>query len=646
MSLFKKIMAPEVLNEAQDYKAIFNDIFRLWEMFLHTDAGEPFKEYSDSVGKTHAQFIKTWMMERVEDEVTWARTNLKKNDRIVWYLRYAKLGLLSQLKRGHSNLPGDALESAREFIVSRILPPFITKMNEYTKSTKGTPLFGDEIAMIQGFGSGRILDMQSWLTHYLSLPIAGIQNRVFGFEHFMTLKEDFRKLEHDWAESRKGRIDYDESKVKSIVLNFGDGFVWADLGRGACSEEADAMGHCGNVPSKRDGDTILSLRQIAQEGGQKFWRPCLTFILHGDGFLGEMKGRANEKPAERYHKYIVPLLKLDIIKGVRGGGYQPEKNFEISDLSEDEQWELLQTKPEFGEIAFAKLILTRGSDEQKARLMAQINDALVEVVLNEFAWQEPQTADTRDMDGWRVLGKFDLDDFISVFPKHDHYGRNGGLRQQLQNEIDFLKDQHSREFWPTEDVEKWRWTDWLVETPEIVAFFKAYCEKNYEEFSDFAEENDTNDLGNLCTFLDEEVKDGNFKTLMKHCADQAASDGQFSGTLEEVRKYFNNLSFNLFVGDVELSATVWPDEYDKKVTEFWPDDASVWVSIDIDSLPAAIEKNPQIVEQILEYQKNGVRYEEVRFDDFPSYHQSDWYTDDDKSGKDYFEENYQERMEE
>ncbi len=643
MSLFKKIMAPEVLNEAQDYKAIFNDIFRLWEMFLHTDAGDPFKGDYTNEGQTYAQFIKTWMMERVEEEVTWARTNLKKNDRIVWYLRYAKLGLLSQLTRGYSHLPGEAIEAARDFILARILPPFITKMNEYTKTTRGTPLFGDETNMITSFGSGRILDMQSWLTHYLSLPIAGIQNKVFGFEHFMNLKEDFRKLEHEWAESRKGRIDYDETTVKSIVLNFGDGFVWADLGRGACSEEADAMGHCGNVPSKQDGDTILSLRQIAQEGNKKYWRPCLTFILHKDGFLGEMKGRANEKPAERYHKYILPLLKLDIIKGIRGGGYAPERNFTIGDLTEDEQWELFNKKPEFGEIAFATLIMKRGSDEQKQNLTQKIGEAVVEVVMDEVSLKRPPEG-AKDMDGRMVLGQTDLESFISLIPKS---GSRTETKDTLKSHLEFMEDNHAWRFWPDHSISKSEWEDWLVEKPEIVEFFKAYCEREYpDEFSEYTEENEANDLENLCSFLDEQ-KNPDFANFMKSCSEEASRAGHYRDILKDLRKYFMGVEFKLYVGNLTVDAIAWPDEYDKKNSEdFYPESATMWICLDlkVDTLQGILEKEPDIVEQILHLKEFGSRYSDVTFDEFPGYHASDWYTNDDKAGQDYFEENYEEAM--
>lgn len=120
---------------------------------------------------------------------------------------------------------------------------------------------------------------------------------------------------------------------EKLILDLGK-FKWYDLRETCSSEEGKAMGHCGNVPSARHGDTVLSLRQTKNVGGEELHRPSLTFILR-NGYLGEMKGRANQKPKKEYHPYIVELLKLPIIKGISGGGYEPENNFSVSDLSEE-----------------------------------------------------------------------------------------------------------------------------------------------------------------------------------------------------------------------------------------------------------------------------------------------------------------------
>jgi hypothetical protein len=120
---------------------------------------------------------------------------------------------------------------------------------------------------------------------------------------------------------------------------------WYDLGAGSCSAEGKAMGHCGNAPSQVAGDRILSLRTAHKDTkGNVYHEPHLTFVLN-NGFLGEMKGRGNEKPTSEYHKDIAELLKDKRIKGVIGGGYEPHKNFDFADLSPELQQEVRQSNP-------------------------------------------------------------------------------------------------------------------------------------------------------------------------------------------------------------------------------------------------------------------------------------------------------------
>jgi hypothetical protein len=106
------------------------------------------------------------------------------------------------------------------------------------------------------------------------------------------------------------------------------------------------MGHCGNVPSQRPGDRILSLRRKVRRGDVERWYPVATFIVDANGELGEMKGRGNDKPGQKYHPYIVELLRHHMIRGVKGGGYMPENNFSMSDLDPQTREQLIAEKPE------------------------------------------------------------------------------------------------------------------------------------------------------------------------------------------------------------------------------------------------------------------------------------------------------------
>lgn len=117
------------------------------------------------------------------------------------------------------------------------------------------------------------------------------------------------------------------------------GWKWVSLDRPSCSAEAKAAGHCGNRGYSK-GDNILSLRD--QED-----KIHLTFIVN-DKELGESKGRNNSKPSPKYHKAIVELLKSKYIDLIKGGGYEPTKNFYLDDLSEQDKESVLKTKPLIG----------------------------------------------------------------------------------------------------------------------------------------------------------------------------------------------------------------------------------------------------------------------------------------------------------
>ena len=118
------------------------------------------------------------------------------------------------------------------------------------------------------------------------------------------------------------------------ILDLGNGMAWYSLGSSSCGAEGKAMGHCGNVPSKQPYHDVLSLRTVHNIDGEEYHEPHLTFINDTRyNNLGEMKGRGNEKPSKKYHPAIVKLLNQGYFP--EGGGYAPESNFNLSDLSEE-----------------------------------------------------------------------------------------------------------------------------------------------------------------------------------------------------------------------------------------------------------------------------------------------------------------------
>jgi len=129
----------------------------------------------------------------------------------------------------------------------------------------------------------------------------------------------------------EGRAVVDLSDVPGF-----EGWKWVSLDKKTCEREGETMGHCGNSAG-HNGDNILSLRDPHDI-------PHLTFI-NNKGVLGEMKGRGNSKPSEKYHPAIIKLLLSNHIGTIEGGGYSPQNNFSLRDLTPEQQKMLLDKKP-------------------------------------------------------------------------------------------------------------------------------------------------------------------------------------------------------------------------------------------------------------------------------------------------------------
>ncbi len=263
---------------------------------------------------------------------------LGRRDRMIWAARIIRLELVH-----------DALTMANPRSL-RVSPEIIGRVHEQLTAMQKRYTADYRAATGHDFQStgnnpADIINRQ-WNRHFAGINYAPIQNYLFGNKTVEATFTDLDGLEDEY------KANAEESLVKlqpgdEIILPVG-AYCWVMLNRGYCRDEADAMGHCGNAGA-RSGDRILSLRKFAQKiDGVDYYSVYLTFILGHDGYLGEMKGRANEKPAVRYHAAIMELLKLPMIKGVRGGGYAPENNFSMKDLSDAQREALLDSHPHLG----------------------------------------------------------------------------------------------------------------------------------------------------------------------------------------------------------------------------------------------------------------------------------------------------------
>lgn len=373
-----------------------NDVEALFEAINYNDMFRDFLGKMDKDSREHDLFTN-----KVNEMIRSAKEHLKtvtttpegrdivkpaKEDRMVWFLRLAKL----------------------------------TLAHEYAEQvqTPEASQYAEKIAKDYERKSGRKVDvynsryMQRLLTnieHYLSLPIASIRNYVFKYEDPEELLLKFQEYEKEWQAEGKGAFEDDEAKP---IIKFPNGLAWYDLGKAYCPKEADAMGHCGNKPGRYRNETILSLRAKVQRGTKTLYKPYLTFILDNNGMLGEMKGRFNNKPEEKFHDEIVALLRNPMVQGIKGGGYLSHNNFSLNDLPDDVREKLQDEKPELGSLWDAYIKFGAKDPRFQAKFEAAADAA-------RFEYEKIEFGDDNDS-GYVVLTSFrDLGGFLNEVDDKD-----------------------------------------------------------------------------------------------------------------------------------------------------------------------------------------------------------------------------------
>ena len=292
-----------IIQEAIDYDQMFEKPYR-----LAMNAADGFPN------------LEMWIQDVFQDlrasEISRIKFYFDRSDVKLYMTRLLKIALILKLvNKIFDEIGVDSLERLKAL------------RQEHTKQIN----FFDNDRNLSGFDMQNFwIFMQENVRHFLSLPIPEIQNFRFERQNPYDILRHFEELEDEWKE--KGGDQLVSYNDEPVVMDFGDGFAWYDLETASCGIEGKSMRHCGNSPMEGDPDhTIYSLREEHEDG---MLRPVATFIVNKQTrLLGEMKGRFNEKPQEKYHRYIIDLLMSDHISGVKGGGYLPENNFSIKDVS-------------------------------------------------------------------------------------------------------------------------------------------------------------------------------------------------------------------------------------------------------------------------------------------------------------------------
>lgn len=286
-----------------------------------------------------------------------AKRILKKNHRIIWYLKWTKAYFLFELASkmstaGIASAWGDYAEEFNIELNKNALKEEQKKLYKRINKDLGrlkmrVKLDTNNVSTYISQHPERIL---TGIEHFLNYNIPKINDMEFDGKTPQNLYNEMQAIQQEWSEKRKQYIPYEEGKQDKVFLKIDNEYTWFDLQSHKCSRESMVTGHCG-TSSRGSSDTLLSLRKLITIDGEKYFDSVLTFAIDKrTGDLGEMKGKKNSKPKKEYHPQIFKLLMDDRVQGISGNGYRPETNFAISDLPQDKQDYIFEKKPQLTDI--------------------------------------------------------------------------------------------------------------------------------------------------------------------------------------------------------------------------------------------------------------------------------------------------------
>lgn len=269
------------------------------------------------------------MKNQVADYIRQARRDFKRDDRIVWFLRFVKYDVITEAYLKHPE---------------KISKKYLSWINNFKEEFIPSDVLRAESGGVQKLDWSLNLIYEQ-IKHYIDLDLPDIKKYEFANKNFSDLLSELGAFETEHLERLEEGERRSVEEYGTILIDLGDDLAWFDLGVPGCRIEGDAMGHCGNG-SGRYGNNVLSLRsRDPYRPGN--WIPHITVIMNDTktGELGEIKGYGNNKPSEKYHDAMIALLLHESVKILAGGGYKPENNFNLDDLSKENEDLLIREKP-------------------------------------------------------------------------------------------------------------------------------------------------------------------------------------------------------------------------------------------------------------------------------------------------------------
>lgn len=147
--------------------------------------------------------------------ITNARTTLKRHDRIIWYLRWYRLYVLLQAAKDGVFQTDDPASAPTKLALTRLLDAYV---KDYAGAS-GLDEGRIRAIAAAGVGGRSNLNLQP-LEHFLSLPIAAIQNLQFSTQPPQVILDGFAAAEKAWQEENAGTFAANAVTGAKVVIQF------------------------------------------------------------------------------------------------------------------------------------------------------------------------------------------------------------------------------------------------------------------------------------------------------------------------------------------------------------------------------------------------------------------------------------------
>jgi hypothetical protein len=197
-----------------------------------------------------------------------------------------------------------------------------------------------------------------WLMH----PLTPKQNlRELDFFQAVQKSQQF----HKELQALGGDVNFVEDSENEIIKRYpltdeGVEYYWVGIPKGYCDIESKRMGHCGRTGH----GGLISLRSIKPYGKGHTINDSHVTIAYDedDNLFYQVKGKKNQKPAEKYHSYIFDLIKTlasdpqHLFMGF-GSEYASSEDYGFDDMTKEQIGELYKINKGIFDGFAGKLVL-------------------------------------------------------------------------------------------------------------------------------------------------------------------------------------------------------------------------------------------------------------------------------------------------